>query len=446
MSQSYVPDGTLVTCSEGKVNTYIYVVSQNRIYMNGKLKATENDRFKGNFHCSKMVKGPSLLEGMVGAAIDVLGFATNPSVSIFAGQWVRGIFGTPSSNILPNLCSTLCSNSSWTVVHPKVYLTRQHALLEKARLRCTMGGLIQILLPNMTKAITYARLAQAVYQLIDYENPKNNEEIDGFKPVDAERAKQILGDEWKKLLDQDEDNGFYSTLYEDKNGNVVIAYRGTDVGAGINDILEDVYQAMGVSSDQYDASVKLSDKIQEAKNNGYIKGEVIITGHSLGGGLATIAGAKTGYPTYTYNAAAVNDKTYKRNQMEKNTDQVQAYIGTKDPLNAVQDNREVILSGAVLLAPSLPVIGGIGGAGLGPFGLSGGSFLGGLSGEILSFAGNWAILTGGLPRQTGVQRILVPQDNNNIIDNHSLNDLIRSMEKMKKSMDAGNPVLAEMNI
>ena len=441
MSQSYVPDGALVSCSEGKENSRIHVVSQTKTYMNGKLKATENDRFKGNFNCEKMTGGAASLGGMVGALVGALGGPVGGFVGFLAGRFAGGLLGSQSSRVLPSLCSTLCTSSHWTVVHPKVYIKGQQALLAKAQLSCKMGGLIQIILPDMDKALTHARLAREVYENIDYDHPENNQEIDGYKPVSAERAKEILGKDWKYFLNQDEDNGFYATLFEDKNGNVVVAYRGTDVGAGINDIKEDVVQALGISSDQYDASVDLAKQVKEAKNEGAITGEVSITGHSLGGGLATAAGSRTGYSTYTYNAAAVHDKTYERNQMEKNTNHIQSYIGTKDPLNAVQDNREIVLPGAVLLSPSLPVLGGIGGSVLGPIGSGIGGSIGTIGAGALTIGGTWGILSGGMPNQKGVQRIVVPQDCG-FKEGHMIGDLITAMEKMQKSMGAGNPVIA----
>lgn len=480
MSQLYVPDGALTTCLEGKANSEIKVTSQSSVYINNKLKATENDRFKDNFHCQKMVSGSASVCSWIGAAVGALGGPVGSFVGYFAGKFVGGLLGNRlATQTLPSLCSSLCKPSRWTVVHPKVKISKQKALLEKANLRCMMGGIIYIVLPDMNVALTHARLAQGAYTNVDFDNPENNSEIDGFKPVSAERAEEILGKDWKKLLDQDEKNGFYATLYEDKNGNMVVAYRGTDPGAGINDIKEDYMQAMGLSSDQYNASVKLAKKVQDAKNAGDIKGDVSITGHSLGGGLATIAGAATGYPTYTYNAAAVHEKTYERNGIDaNNTKHIQAYVGTKDPLNGLQDNREMVLSGGVLAAPVLPVLGGAAGSAAGTVvggsagaiagsttlnpvtmgsTMVGGGFIGsqaggmlgtaggGVLGGVLALSGIWGNFTGGLPRQQGMQRIVVLQDCS-WLQGHFIGDMITAMEQMQKRMGTGNPVKANMEI
>lgn len=464
MSQLYVPDGALTTCLNGKANSQIKVTSQSSVYINNKLKATANDRFKGNFYCQKMVSGSASVGSWVGAVTGAIGGPVGSFIGYFAGKFVGGLLGNGlATRILPSLCSSLCTPSRWTVVHPKVIISKQKALLQKANLRCMMGGTIYIVLPDMDTALTHARLAEGAYTNVDFDNPENNPEIDGFKAVSTERANEILGDKWEQYLDQDKDNGFYATLYEDKNGNIVVAYRGTDIGAGINDVEEDYMQAMGISSDQYDAAVKLAKKVQDAKNQGKIGGDVSITGHSLGGGLATIAGAATGYPTYTYNAAAVHANTYKRNGVDAtNTKSIQAYVGSRDPLNELQDNREAVLSGGLLVAPSLPVIGGVGGTAAGTIvggitggrggaivgskmGGSAGAVVGGVLGTALALSALWGNMTGGLPRQEGMQRIMVPQDCT-WGEGHMIGALIAGMEKMQKRMGGGNPVKATMNI
>jgi hypothetical protein len=440
MIELYVPNGAMVVCTEGKKNTSIRVISQTSVRINGKLQATENDRFRGNFQCPKMVSGSSALSGMVGVAVGALGGPVGALVGYFAGKFIGGLLGNGSTRLLPGLCSSLCASSRWEGVHPNVRICGQHALMEKSQLRCPMGGNIHIVMPNIKVALTHARLAQGVYTNVDYDISENNSEIDGFAPVSAERAEEILKDDWRKFLDQDKKNGFYATLYEDQEGNVVVSYRGTDLGAGIQDVKEDVAQAMGISSDQYDAAVALAQKVQKAKKKGTITGDVSITGHSLGGGLATLAGSATGYPTYTYNAAAVHESTYERNGISKNIEHVQAYVGSKDPLNAFQDNREAVLSGAVLIAPALPVMGvGCGTAVAGVPGAVLGGTLGAVSSEVLFFAGIWGTLTGGMPRQQGVQRIEVPQ-NSSWSEGHMIGDLIQGLEQMQKRMGTRNPV------
>ena len=50
MSQLYVPDGTWTLCTEGKKIPRIQVSSQSTVKIaGGKLAATKDDRFDGNF-------------------------------------------------------------------------------------------------------------------------------------------------------------------------------------------------------------------------------------------------------------------------------------------------------------------------------------------------------------------------------------------------------------
>lgn len=54
--------------------------------------------------------------------------------------------------------------------------------------------------------------------------------------------------------------------------------------------------------------------------------------------MASVTGAITGYPTYTFNAAGLNHKTMDRYGITSNdTQHIQAYYGNHDPLNKIQD-------------------------------------------------------------------------------------------------------------
>jgi|SRR5579872_2313202 len=106
----------------------------------------------------------------------------------------------------------------------------------------------------------------------------------------------------------DPNSGFDAALYKNNDtGAMVIAYRGTEP-TKLNDWGADLKQAAGFQSDQYDQSVKLAERVKAT----YPDEDVEITGHSLGGGLAQVASASTGYPATTFNAAGVNDKTFDR--------------------------------------------------------------------------------------------------------------------------------------
>jgi len=106
--------------------------------------------------------------------------------------------------------------------------------------------------------------------------------------------------------------GFHAELFYNKNTNEYsISFRGTeklDVADLYTDISQSVGGILGVP-EQYQIAIQISEEIRNTCLNSDIK--VNFTGHSLGGGLATLAGVISGQPTYVFNPAGVNEKTFK---------------------------------------------------------------------------------------------------------------------------------------
>lgn len=108
--------------------------------------------------------------------------------------------------------------------------------------------------------------------------------------------------------------------------------------------------------------------------------------------MATVAGAKTGADTYTFNAAGVHESTFKDHDLDpENTKHIQAYYSDKDPLNIAQNNRVILMA---LLASSRC--------------------------KFLSFLGSGLLLNGALPQVSG-QRIGLETDTS-LMSGHSLID------------------------
>lgn len=363
MSQLYVPDGAWTLCTEGKKIPRIQVSSQSTVRIaGGKLAATKEDRFDGNFVCFKMTIAGATLGALAAVAIAASGGAVLGGILAVAAGTGAGALTAR----LPSICSLLCKPAEWTEIHPKVKFEKKEALLQNATLSCLLGGLVTIKMPNLNLSIDMGLLAgEDVYQnnggdIISAskngDSDVSNDQLDriaNYNRLSEADIKDLGFDPYDfhpRNSDGSIDEGFYAQLYE-KDGKYVLAFRGTKEGA---DILEDGVQGVGISSSQYDQAVMLSQKI---KQNPYTGDNTVITGHSLGGGLASIAGGITGYPTYTYNAAGVHDKTLTRNNIYRTSmDNVQAYNATDDPLNLAQDNREAILGG---IGSKLPIIGSI---------------------------------------------------------------------------------------
>lgn len=413
MNQLYVPDGTWTLCTEGKKIPRIQVSSQSTIKIeNRKLAATEEDRFDGNFICLKMVVASAMVGAVVATAIAATGGATLGGIlAATAAGAATGASVGAMINKLPSICSLLCKPADWTQVHPKVYFEKKKALLQNATLSCLLGGTVTIKLPDLNFSIDMGLLAgEDVY--CDNEGEINDKAQKGKSSVSQEQLDRIAG--YHRLSDSEidklgldhtqfhppNDDGFYAQLYE-KKGKYVLAYRGTQE---LPDVGEDILQGVGISSSQYDQSIRLADRMKKMKDrNGnavFTAENTTITGHSLGGGLAAAAGGATGFPTYTYNAAGVHNGTLNRNNVHRSDmKNVQAYNASDDPLNMVQDNREKILG-------KLGLVGGL------------------------------TYLTGGLPRVSG-QRMEIETDVG-IIHGHTAIHIVNQLEKELAAMGGGN--------
>ena len=96
--------------------------------------------------------------------------------------------------------------------------------------------------------------------------------------------------------------GFKSALYREYvTGKYILAIAGTD---DVNDWIENALQGLGQGSLQYTSAMQLADGVHEN-----LGGNMIITGHSLGGGLASAGSVATGIHAYTFNAAGLRRET-----------------------------------------------------------------------------------------------------------------------------------------
>lgn len=269
--------------------------------------------------------------------------------------------------IMPNICAAYTKMSTWTRVNSSVKISGQKALLEGAMLNCIQGGLITIIKPDFSEAAKMLVLSYFAYnrttkkkdkddydmdEAMDGLSPKQQamlkskyEKLDGYEKLDAKEMKK-LGVNTTEL--NDTKTGFKADIYKDKNGDYVLVYRGTysDPNHPENDLIHDwskewtddnMRQGLGMGSKQYKKSIELAKKVKKGSER---QGkQLTIAGHSLGGGLATAAGAATGSKTYAFCPAGVHPNTYKKYGVQNpDTSKVYTYYSNQDFLNMASNN------------------------------------------------------------------------------------------------------------
>lgn len=133
----------------------------------------------------------------------------------------------------------------------------------------------------------------------------------------------------------------------------VVAFRGSTSAA---DWRSNLQQGVGISSDHYRKALAIGSKLALASN-----ANVTITGHSLGGGLASATAIAAGRNATTFNSAGLSDATINqaRNIHDASNvasnDNVSAYYVRGEILSAIQDGGDRVIGG---------LLGGLLGAGL----------------------------------------------------------------------------------
>ncbi|WP_165832236.1 DUF2974 domain-containing protein [Caulobacter radicis] len=124
-------------------------------------------------------------------------------------------------------------------------------------------------------------------------------------------------------------SSFRARVYVDAQGDYVVAFRGSQ---NAEDWRNNFQQGLGLDSGHYDKALVIGERLRTAGE------DVTLTGHSLGGGLASAAAVASGLPADTFNAAGLHEDTLDAARAGgAAAPQVDAYYLDGDPLSRVQD-------------------------------------------------------------------------------------------------------------
>ena len=127
--------------------------------------------------------------------------------------------------------------------------------------------------------------------------------------------------------------GFKAIKYQDYitgERQYVLAFGGTDDKW---DLDNNFAQVLGWRPDQYNQAIAIGNQFE---SDG-MQGRLVVTGHSLGGGLASAAALAGGFPADTFNAAWLHTATRARLGPDGNGGAIRDYCVDYDILTALQD-------------------------------------------------------------------------------------------------------------
>ena len=146
--------------------------------------------------------------------------------------------------------------------------------------------------------LTLAKLMRDVY---DYDRNGRADGIPGWRAMQPDELLNA-GIDPNSLVNRS--SGLKSVIYTDDQGRNVLAFSGTDEP---KDWLTNLRQGLGFEDAQYNQAMAVARQAKAAFGQ-----DLVITGHSLGGGLAVAAAYAADAPAVTFNASGVNNKTLER--------------------------------------------------------------------------------------------------------------------------------------
>lgn len=147
------------------------------------------------------------------------------------------------------------------------------------------------------------------------------------------------------------DSGFKYVTHKSEDGTLYVGFAGTDTDSLKSfwaDVKTNIMQGLGLKTAQYEKAVQLATELTGNGQN------VIFTGHSLGGGLASAAAIASGSRAITFNSAGLSW----RYGGWRNSSNIKTFYDATDFLNGVQDiSMGVLPPGAIGSRVMLPAKG-----------------------------------------------------------------------------------------
>jgi hypothetical protein len=132
------------------------------------------------------------------------------------------------------------------------------------------------------------------------------------------------------------DDGFVGILYYNKEqDNYAFNVRGTENFFGSQDRATNGYNALGYKTGEYTTGIDVARDLQDALPDG----NLILTGHSKGGGIVSAAALDTGLEAVTFNPAGLHDRAISEYDLNSdNAKNITAYNVENEILTTVQDS------------------------------------------------------------------------------------------------------------
>ncbi len=172
-------------------------------------------------------------------------------------------------------------------------------------------------------AVERARLAEDTYKVGQGEPPEGWERVTGEALKKLGGTSELFPQLRKAFKAAEYPDGYYAELYRSNPATFgeerfVLSFRGTQ---GKTDGAADLVQAFGGDTEQYSKAVKCAQKLKQVLGN-----KMDITGHSMGGGMATAAGIVTGSPVWAIDPAGVHPATLERAGKDYSRNHAENYV------------------------------------------------------------------------------------------------------------------------